>query len=351
MRLRWEAVVLMALACGSVTSRYDRASQKDTVEAYRDFLRRHPGSEYEEVARRRLDDLMFAEAREDGTVDALAAYVENSVISYHRREADSLLQRALILENSVALRDSLEETQSAALAVELGNALAELGEGVEAAERFEEAGSLGADSFDVSVGLARSYSLMGEDTRAIAEFQRAMRLRSSSPWPYVYLARHYRRRAQHTKALGAYLEAVQRSPEDADLRFELGLAYLDVPNPAEAVRVFKRLAESESEDIDALYWVGIAYADMGDSDLAVLWLRRYLAQVRELGDQAAVEHTEAKIRQVRPAAATSQAKVIPGQTYKNQEKKQEQRSSGRQGWTRTPWGGTQRRGRGDPWDR
>jgi hypothetical protein len=41
---------------------------------------------------------------------------------------------------------------------------------------------------------------------------------------------------------------------------------------------------------------------------------------------------------------------VPGQTYKNQEKKQEQRNT-QKGWTTAPWGGTQRRRRGaDPWD-
>lgn len=346
---RW-VPILAALACSSLTSQYRSAAEKDTIEAYRSFLRRHPGTEYEEVARRRLDDLLFIEAREEASVEALESYIENSVISYHRREADSLLSRAMLLERSETLRDSLTLRPAADVALELGQALADLGSGSEAASRFNQADSLGADEFDVHLGLARSYSAMGEDTRATAEFQEALRIRPGSSQAYVYLARHYRQKGQHEKALGAYLEAVQKVPQDQGLRFELGLTYLDLPNAAEAVREFKAIAEFDPERYEALYWLGVAYAQMGDSDLAVLWLRRYLVEVRELGDQAAVEHTEAKIRQITPAGATTHARVVPGQTYKNQEKKQEQRNT-QKGWTTAPWGGTQRRRRGaDPWD-
>jgi tetratricopeptide (TPR) repeat protein len=343
-------VIVAVVGCSSVTSQYRSAAEKDTAEAYRSFLRRHPGSEYEEVARHRLDDLLFLEAREEGSVDALSSYLESSVISYHRQEADSLLARALLLERSEVLRDSLEMHPAADVALELGDILAELGNGTEAAARFLQADSLGADEFGVHLGLARSLSLQGEDTRAIAEFQKALETRPGSSPAYIFLARHHRSRDQQEKALSAYLEAVQKSPENRDLRFELAGMYLEIENPAEAVREFKGIVESDPDRTEALYWLGIAYAAMGDSDLAVLWLRRYLVDARELGDQAAVERTEAKIREITPAGAATHGKVVPGQTYKNQEKKQEQRDTQR-GWT-TPWGGRQRRrGTGDPWDR
>ncbi len=342
--------VLVVVGCSSVTSQYDKAVELDTAEAYRSFLRRHPGSQYEEVARHRLDDLLFIEAREEGSVGALSSYLENSVISYHRREADSLLARALLLDRSESLRSSLETQAAGGVALELGEVLAELGRGDEAAIRFRQADSLGADAFDVHLGLARSFSAMGEDTRAMAEFQEALRIQPGRARAYVFLARHHRGKGQHEKALSAYLEAVQRSPDNQDLRFELAGMYLDIANPGEAVREFKRLVESDPERTEALYWLGIAYAEMGDSDLAVLWLRRYLVEVRELGDQAAVEHTEARIRQITPAGATTHARVVPGQTYKNQEQKREQRDTQR-GRTTVPWGGARGRRRGaDPWD-
>jgi tetratricopeptide (TPR) repeat protein len=349
-RYLWAGALVAAAACSSVTSQYQKAAETDTAEAYRAFLRRNPGSEYEEAAYQRLDELMFTEASEDGSAEALRSYLERSVLSYHWSEADSLLERALLSQKAAALRDSIATEESGELVLELGETLLDLGDGSGAAVHLRQADSLGADAFRVHLGLARSHSLTDDDTRALAEFQEALTLRPGSSAAYRYLARHHRHRGQHAKALAAYLEAVERAPTDYDLRFELGLTYLDVPNAAEAVREFKGVVDLDPERLEALYWLGLAYAQMGDSDLAIVWLRRYLVQVRELGDQAAVERTEAKMRQIRPAGST-QAKVIPGQTYKNQEKKQESRGSTGRGWA-NPFGGRGRRaGRGDPWDR
>jgi tetratricopeptide (TPR) repeat protein len=347
-RNAWIGFLLLAVGCSSVTSQYRRAKEEDSVEAYSTFLQRHPGSEFEAVASRRLDDLLFKEAKGQGTSSALACYLDVSVLSYHRHEADSLLERALLVERSKALEESLTSRGRSELLLELGETLLALAEGHEAALCFARAESLGVSPFECRLGLGRSYSLLGEDTRAMGEFQKALSMNPNSVKAYLHLGRHHWRRDQHERALGAYLEALERSPKDMNLRFELGVLYLHAPNPAEAVRELKAVTGSDSEHADALYWLGIAYAEMGDSDLAVLWLRRYLQEMRKEGDQAEVERTEAKIHQIKPLAGTAQAKVIPGQTYKNQEKNKQKRSD-RGDWARFPRGVGRHRGRRTPW--
>ncbi len=351
MRNGWVGLLLLAVGCSSTTSQYHRAKEEDTVEAYSAFLQRHPGSEFEAVASRRLDDLLFEDAKEQGTPSALASYLDISVLSYHRHEADSLLERALLAERSKALEESLTSGGRSELLLELGEVFLALAAGHEAALCFARAESLGASPFECRLGLGRSHSLLGEDTRAMGEFQKALSMNPNSVKAYLHLGRHHWRRDQHERALGAYLEALERSPKDMNLRFELGVLYLDVPNPAEAVRELKAVTGPDSEHAEALYWLGIAYAEMGDNDLAVLWLRRYLQEMREQGDQAEVERTEAKIHQIKPSVSTAQAKVIPGRTYKSQkkEKQQKQKRSDRGEWARFPWGVGHHRGRGTPW--
>ena len=69
----WVLLLLLTAACRD--SAYRAAAQRDTIPAYRDFLRTHARSEEAETARARLAELEFAEAGKLHTVVAYKRYL------------------------------------------------------------------------------------------------------------------------------------------------------------------------------------------------------------------------------------------------------------------------------------
>lgn len=76
-------ICVMAMAslslCGCMTpeSMYSRAQNKDSVSSYRDFLARYPDSPTADRARRRLEELQWAEAKKAESLQALQSFLQD----------------------------------------------------------------------------------------------------------------------------------------------------------------------------------------------------------------------------------------------------------------------------------
>jgi hypothetical protein len=86
------ALAVLLLATGCIPSPYERATQTDTVEAYRDFLREHPKNPDADAAQARLSELEFEEAKRLHTVIAYKRFLEAYPDEAQTRTAKTLLE-------------------------------------------------------------------------------------------------------------------------------------------------------------------------------------------------------------------------------------------------------------------
>lgn len=86
------ALAVLLLATGCLSSPYDRAARRDTVEAYRDFLRDHPRHPDADAAQARLEELEFEEAKRLHTVIAYKRFLEAYPEATQARTAKTLLE-------------------------------------------------------------------------------------------------------------------------------------------------------------------------------------------------------------------------------------------------------------------
>jgi len=71
------AVTLLALSLGlSACDPFPQVREKDTIEAYEQYLAEHPDSNYAAEAKGRLETLMYEKAQKDQTLEAYDAYMK-----------------------------------------------------------------------------------------------------------------------------------------------------------------------------------------------------------------------------------------------------------------------------------
>lgn len=71
------AIALLGLTLGvSACDPFPQVREKDTIEAYEQYLAEHPDSNYAAEARGRLEVLMYEKAQKDQTLEAYDAYLE-----------------------------------------------------------------------------------------------------------------------------------------------------------------------------------------------------------------------------------------------------------------------------------
>lgn len=76
-----------ALSRAIVVSDYEKAKTADTLEAFRAFVKAHPGAKETAAAKEKIDDLMFRQAEDAGTVAALRQYIASEGATRHTGEA------------------------------------------------------------------------------------------------------------------------------------------------------------------------------------------------------------------------------------------------------------------------
>jgi hypothetical protein len=76
-------LVSIAFGCTTVNIDWEMANSIDTVDAYEEFLQKHPDSPYTEEAMKRVEPMRLKRAFEDGTTRALTAYLVRYPDSTH----------------------------------------------------------------------------------------------------------------------------------------------------------------------------------------------------------------------------------------------------------------------------
>lgn len=56
--------------------RFEKARKTDTVKAYKEFIEKHPKSEYITDVRKRIEEVAFENAEDEGTIEALALFLK-----------------------------------------------------------------------------------------------------------------------------------------------------------------------------------------------------------------------------------------------------------------------------------
>jgi outer membrane protein assembly factor BamD (BamD/ComL family) len=75
-------LTIIIFGCANVNSEYERVSRIDTVETYKSFLDKHPGSEFELRAKQRIEELEKEEQARKEKIAWQDAKEQNSVSSY-----------------------------------------------------------------------------------------------------------------------------------------------------------------------------------------------------------------------------------------------------------------------------
>ncbi len=90
--LRLASLTLALSGAGCATGAFETARQTDTADAYRKFLREHPGDDLAEAAEARLEEVAFADAKKLHTLVAYKRFLEEFPKAAQVRDAKTLLE-------------------------------------------------------------------------------------------------------------------------------------------------------------------------------------------------------------------------------------------------------------------
>lgn len=130
---------LLLLGCSSAQDDWNKASAAGTVEAYQNFLNKHPSGEHSSDARERIhsleDDAAWAQAKQTDTVAAYQDYLQKQPAGAHTKDAQDAItaqQRATDWKSAdsagtvAALQDFLKKYPSGAEADQARQKLTDL---------------------------------------------------------------------------------------------------------------------------------------------------------------------------------------------------------------------------------
>lgn len=81
-------LISMFISCSNVKKDWDNAKQKNTVEAYSDFITNHPESEFLSEAQNKIADLDWASAISSDSVKAYKDFIAKHTENIHIKEAE-----------------------------------------------------------------------------------------------------------------------------------------------------------------------------------------------------------------------------------------------------------------------
>lgn len=104
----WALLVIVSgiLGCSTVHIDWDMATSINTIEAYDEFLRKHPDSEFTEQALEKVEPMRFQKALEEGTVRGLSVYLARYERGRYEKQARSRL-RSLRCADQSLMRDGM----------------------------------------------------------------------------------------------------------------------------------------------------------------------------------------------------------------------------------------------------
>lgn len=102
----WVPVGLSILvSCGGIEINWHKARQKDTIEAYEDFLHHYPQSQYSDSAKNRIAEFKYGKLLSDNTIPSFKRFIANNPNSVYTTSAKDRMNilATSILDSSFAM--------------------------------------------------------------------------------------------------------------------------------------------------------------------------------------------------------------------------------------------------------
>jgi len=159
-----------------------------------------------------------------------------------------------------------------------GLELAEQGNYLEAAKRFEAATKEDAQFALAYAKLSQTYSILGYDAEAEQDSRKAVELSENLPLPEKYriAASHAQIMKDYPKAIEDYENIAKATPDDADVQSALGQLYLKTGAYDKAREHFAKLLERNPKSVAALLGRGRVEIAAGNPQGSLDYLNRAL---------------------------------------------------------------------------
>ena len=98
-------IALIIFGCDKSRSDWESAEKLNTIEAYNEFLSKHPQSKFVETARQKIDGLTWDRTVKDGTIEAyqefLSEYPQSKFVETARQKMEELIWNKASKENTI----------------------------------------------------------------------------------------------------------------------------------------------------------------------------------------------------------------------------------------------------------
>ncbi|WP_131783479.1 tetratricopeptide repeat protein [Legionella gresilensis] len=146
----------------------------------------------------------------------------------------------------------------------LGLAYAQLGDTVQAIEKFKKALALEPNNPILYNNLANTYKKNYQFNEAILNYQKAVEIAPDYAQAHNNLAGIYAMQGVHQQALHHYHLALKNAPDFAAAHFNLGLLFVN-QNKLDAARIqFQNVLILNPKHLDALFYLGVLALDIND---------------------------------------------------------------------------------------
>jgi tetratricopeptide (TPR) repeat protein len=158
----------------------------------------------------------------------------------------------------------------------LGNALRDRGQLVEAAEQYRSALTLRPDSAETHGNLGNVLRDLGQHAEAATSLQRALQIKPGYAQAHYNLGIVMRELGQLESAIACYRQALAQKPDFAEAYNNLGIALRESEQLDEAISSFQQALQINPNYADAHYNLANGLNDLGRFDAAVLQYRQAL---------------------------------------------------------------------------
>ncbi|MCU4137430.1 MAG: hypothetical protein MW689_001001 [Thermodesulfobacteria bacterium] len=79
--------MVVLVGCATPKKNWEKAQRLNTIEAYQEFLQKHPNSEFAYEAKRKIEELAWERTKEQNTIEAYQEFIDKYPQSEFIREA------------------------------------------------------------------------------------------------------------------------------------------------------------------------------------------------------------------------------------------------------------------------
>ncbi len=96
------SLMLFIVSCASVVSQYTKTREIDTIEAYEEFIKNYPDSEFVNEAKKRIEELEdFEVAKTKNTIDSYRAFINKYPESEYVKETEASIRQIYLSDKTI----------------------------------------------------------------------------------------------------------------------------------------------------------------------------------------------------------------------------------------------------------